>query len=310
MAQRLTEEKVHAACTEIAQQGERPTSLILLNRLGRGSLTTLTKYLNSWNDSNEAKILGVESLPAIIELPPELTKDGENLIKKIGAIAKGIADEELDIQREALKQVEINNQAKVEEAFKFSEAQSLKNELLEDTLAALKAQLDEKHSDYVQAVNQLNTAEKVNVGLSKDNEQLQHEMSDLKGIVLKLEESNKAATQDKQALQQQHDTALKQKDTENRSLEMQIHKLQSELDSMINANDQYKVDIKETTAELSIRIIEFEKLTVRFDSATSELKTVKADFKTANKIASDAEKLVSNLEGQLKAYKSTGEERK
>ena len=308
MAQRLTEEKVHAACTEIAQQGERPTSLILLNRLGRGSLTTLTKYLNSWNDSNEAKILGVESLPAIIELPPELTKDGENLIKKIWAIAKGIADEELDIQREALKQVEINNQAKVEEAFKFSEAQSLKNELLEDTLAALKAQLDEKHSDYVQAVNQLNTAEKVNVGLSKDNEQLQHEMSDLKGIVLKLEESNKAATQDKQALQQQHDTALKQKDTENRSLEMQIHKLQSELDSMINANDQYKVDIKETTAELSIRIIEFEKLTVRFDSATSELKTVKADFKTANKIASDAEKLVSNLEGQLKVYKSTGEE--
>ena len=308
MAQRLTEEKVHAACTEIAQQGERPTSLILLDRLGRGSLTTLTKYLNSWNDSNEAKILGVESLPAIIELPPELTKDGENLIKKIWAIAKGIADEELDIQREALKQVEINNQAKVEEAFKFSEAQSLKNERLEDTLAALKAQLDEKHSDYVQAINQLNAAEKVNVGLSKDNEQLQHEMSDLKGIVLKLEESNKAATQDKQALQQQHDTALKQKDTENRSLEMQIHKLQSELDSMINANDQYKVDIKEKTAELSIRIIEFEKLTVRFDSATSELKTVKADFKTANKIASDTEKLVSNLEGQLKVYKSTGEE--
>ena len=308
MAQRLTEEKVHAACTEIAQQGERPTSLILLNRLGRGSLTTLTKYLNSWNDSNEAKILGVESLPAIIELPPELTKDGENLIKKIWAIAKGIADEELDIQREALKQVEINNQAKVEEAFKFSEAQSLKNERLEDTLAALKAQLDEKHSDYVQAVNQLNAAEKVNVGLSKDNEQLQHEMSDLKGIVLKLEESNKAATQDKQALQQQHDTALKQKDTENRSLEMQIHKLQSELDSMVNANNQLKVDIKEKTAELSIRIIEFEKLTVRFDSATSELKTVKADFKTANKIASDAEKLVSNLEGQLKVYKSTGEE--
>ena len=310
MAQRLTEEKVHAACTEIAQQGERPTSLILLDRLGRGSLTTLTKYLNSWNDSDEAKILGVESLPAIIELPPELTKDGEGLIKKIWAIAKGIADEELDIQREALKQVEINNQAKVEEAFKFSEAQSLKNERLEDTLATLKAQLDEKHSDYVQAINQLNAAEKVNVGLSKDNEQLQHEMSDLKGIVLKLEESNKAATQDKQALQQQHDTALKQKDTENRSLEMQIHKLQSELDSMINANNQYKVDIKEKTAELSIRIIEFEKLTVRFDSATSELKTVKADFKTANKIASDAEKLVSNLEGQLKAYKSTGEERK
>ena len=39
-------------------------------------------------------------------------------------IAKGLADEELDIQREALKQAEINNQAEVEEAFKFSEAQA------------------------------------------------------------------------------------------------------------------------------------------------------------------------------------------
>ena len=89
MALRLTEEEVHAACAEIAAQGERPTALILLDKLGRGSLTTITKYLNSWNASDEAKVLGVESLPAIVELPPELTKDGEGLIKKIWAVAKG-----------------------------------------------------------------------------------------------------------------------------------------------------------------------------------------------------------------------------
>lgn len=112
MALRLTEEEVHTACAEIAAQGERPTALILLDKLGRGSLTTITKYLNSWNASDEAKVLGVESLPAIVELPPGLTKDGESLIKKIWAVAKGIADEELDSQREALKQAEITTQAK------------------------------------------------------------------------------------------------------------------------------------------------------------------------------------------------------
>lgn len=126
MAIRLTEEEVHNACTEIAAQGERPTALTLLEKLGRGSLTTITKYLISWNSSDEAKVLGVELLPVVVALPAELNKDGESLIKKIWAIAKGLADEELDIQREALKQAEINNQAKVEEAFKFSEAQALK----------------------------------------------------------------------------------------------------------------------------------------------------------------------------------------
>ncbi len=304
MALRLTEEEVHAACAEIAAQGERPTALILLDKLGRGSLTTITKYLNSWNASDEAKVLGVESLPAIVELPHELTRDGESLIKKIWAIAKSIADEELDIQREALKQAEITTQTKVEEAFMFSEAQALKNERLEDTLAALKSQLDEKNQDYVQAVAKLNEAEKVNVGLSKDNDQLRHEISELKGQVATLEASNKVAAQDKQELQQKHEAALKQKDAEIRSLDMQAQKLQSSLDSTDKANEQLKAEIKDKTFGLSKQVIEFEKLNVRYESAASELKTVKSDLKAVNKAASDAEKLIANLEGQLEVYKS------
>ena len=308
MAQRLTEDEVHAACAEIAAQGERPTSLTLLDRLGRGSLTTITKYLNSWNASDEAKVLGVESLPAIVELPPELTRDGENLIKKIWTIAKGIADEELDIQREALKQAEITTQGKVEEAFKFSEAQALKNERLEDTLTVLKAQLNEKHQDYAQTVTQLNEAEKANVGLSKDNDQLRHEIDGLKNQVATLEASNKAAVQDKQDLQQKHDTALKQKDAEIRSLEMQVNNLQSSLDSTVKANEQLKVEIKEKTSQLSNRVIEFEKLNVRYESAVTELKTAQADLKVANNAASDAGRSVANLEGQLAVYKSLDKE--
>jgi len=40
---RLTEE-AHTACLEISSQGELPTSLTLLNKFDRGSLTTITKY--------------------------------------------------------------------------------------------------------------------------------------------------------------------------------------------------------------------------------------------------------------------------
>ena len=203
-----------------------------------------------------------------------------------------------------MKQAEITTQAKVEEAFRFSEAQALKNERLEDTLAALKAQLEEEHQGYVQAVTQLNEAEKANVGLSKDNDRLQHEISELKGQVATLEASNKAAAQDKQELQQKYDAEIKQKDAEIRSLDMQVNNLQSSLDSKVKANEQLKADIKEKTSELSNQVIEFEKLNVRYESAISELKTIKSDLKTVNKVASDAEKLVANLEGQLEVYKS------
>lgn len=301
---RLTEGEVHAACAEIAAQGERPTSLTLLERLGRGSLTTITKYLSSWNASDEAQVIKVENLPAVVKLPPELSKEGDDLLKKMWHVAKNLTDAELDVQREALKQAEIANQTKVEEAYKFSEVQSMKIDRLEDTLAELKAKLTEEQNNNTQTVARLNEAEKVNVGLSKDNDRLQYEITELKKQVSVLEESNKTAHQEKQDLQQKHDAMLKQKDAEIRSLDMQVHKLQSSLDSTVKTNDQLKADIKVKTADLSNQVIEFEKLNVRYESAVSELKTVKSDLKSVNKAASDAGKLVSNLEGKLEVYKS------
>jgi len=233
MAQRLTEEDIHTACTEIAAQGERPTALTLLNRLGRGSLTTITKHLNSWNASDDAKVLGVSALPVVVELPSELTKDGENLIKKLWTVAKGLAEEELDIQREALKQAEINNQTKVEEAFKFSEAQALKNERLEDTLESLKVEVEQKQADYLQVVSKLNEAEKINVGLLKDNERLQNELNALIKKMTGLEESHKNTLEEKQLLQQNFHGLLKQKEAEIHTAVLESEKKISNLEGQL-----------------------------------------------------------------------------
>ena len=233
MAQRLTEEDIHTACTEIAARGERPTALTLLNRLGRGSLTTITKHLNSWNASDDAKVLGVSALPLVVELPSELTKDGENLIKKLWTVAKGLAEEELDIQREALKQAEINNQTKVEEAFKFSEAQALKNERLEDTLESLKVEVEQKQADYLQVVSKLNEAEKINVGLLKDNERLQNELNALITKMTGLEESHKNTFEEKQLLQQNFHGLLKQKEAEIHTAVLESEKKISNLEGQL-----------------------------------------------------------------------------
>jgi chromosome segregation ATPase len=303
-ARNLTEEEVHAACVELAAQGERPRSVALYKKLGRGSMSTITKYLNSWNASDEAQAMKPDALPMVVKLPDELSKDGEDLLKRMWNTAKGIADEELDIQREALKQAEQANQAKVEEAFAFSEAQSMKIDRLEDELAELQAELQEERGAHAQAIARLNEAEKINVGLSKDNDRLQHDIAELKKQLAALEEANKAAGQEKQELQKQHAAAIKQKDAEIKTLDMQVHKLQTSLDAAVSSNEQLKTDIKAKASELSKRTVEVETLSVRYESATAELKTAKADLKAANKAVSDAEKLVAKLEGQLEVYVS------
>lgn len=302
MSTRLTEAEVHAACASIAAQGERPTALTLRSNLGRGSLTTVTKYLNSWNASDEAKSLGAETLPAIVNLPPELTKDGEDLIKKIWSIAKGLADEELEIQRDALKQAELATYSKVEEAFKFSEVQATEIERLEDALADLKAELDEERNGHAKTVTQLNEAEKANVGLSKDNDQLRHEIDELKKQVSALEDANKTAVQEKRDLLKEHTAALKQKDAEIRSFDIQVHELQTSLDASVASQNQLKDELKSQASELSGRTIELEKLNVRHEAAIAELDTLKTELKAAKKAAAGAEKTVANLEGQLKVY--------
>ncbi|MGZ0080548.1 DNA-binding protein [Methylomonas sp. YC3] len=300
----MTEEEVHTACTEIAAQGERPTALKLLDNLGRGSLTTITKYLNSWYASDEAQTLSADTLPAVIQLPQELTKDGEDLLKKIWNIAKGIADKDLEVQREALRQAEKDAQARVEEAFAFSEAQAMKIERLEEDFRSIKGQLDAEHVAHVTTKSLLAETEKANVGLSKDREQLEHEVEELKKQVGYLEATHKAALADRQQLEKDHVAELKQKDAEIRTIDIQVGKLQSSLDAITKSYDDLKVEVQRKNSELSKQLTALENLRGKYESEQTELKSLKSELQASKKVALDAEKLVANLEGRLSVYKS------
>lgn len=303
-SERLTEKEVHAACVEIAGQGERPTVLNIYNRLGHGSLTTITKYFGTWKESEEAQAFKAEELPAVVNLPDELTKEGEDLLKRMWNVAKNLTDAELDIQREALKQAEQASQKRVEEAFAFSEAQSLKIERLENTLALAKEEFLEEETAHNLTVGKLKEAEKNNIALTKDKDRYRDEIEALKKQVADLQESLKAATEEKKQLQSEHEAVLKQKDQEIRAFDVQVHTVQSTLNSTVSANEELKGKVTAAEAELSKRNVEFEKLNVRYEAAATDLKAAKADLKAANKVASEAEKKVSNLEGQLAVYKS------
>ncbi|MCD2453362.1 DNA-binding protein [Methylicorpusculum oleiharenae] len=301
---RLTEEAIHATCADIASQGERPTVLNVYERLGRGSLTTITKYVNSWKDSGEAQVFKAEELPAVVKLPNELIKEGEDLLKRMWTVAKNLTDAELDIQREALKKAEQANQKRVEEAFAFSEAQSLKIERMENAFAISKEEFLEEETAHKQTVGKLKEVEISNVALTKDNDRYRDEIESLKKQVAELAESLKAAGEDKKRQQDQHEAVLKQKDQEIRAFDVQVHTVQSTLNSTITTNEELKIKVAAAEVELSKCNVELEKLTVRHETSAAELKSAKAELIAANKIASDAEKKVSNLEGQLEVYKT------
>jgi len=124
------------------------------------NITAFSKYLGSWDASDEAQTIKADTLPIVVKLPPELSSEGEVLLKRMWHLAKSITDEEFEIQREALKQAEIGNQARVEEALQFSEAQSIKIDRLEYSISDLQAKLAEEQQSHSQAVVHLKEGEK------------------------------------------------------------------------------------------------------------------------------------------------------
>ena len=301
---KLTEDEVHEACSEIVSQGERPTALNLLDKLGRGSLTTITKYLNSWNSSDEAQAVKAENLPTVVKLPPELLKEGDDLLKKMWNVAKSITDAELDVQREALKQAEIANQAKVEEAFKFSEAQSLKIERLEEELQVYKVQLESEKNAHSKAVNQLNDAEKTNIGLSKDNERLNQQITELNSQIVSLQDASKLVATEMEQLQQRFTEESAKKDAIARELEIQVGKQQTTIEALTTTSEDLKLANEVKNAELSKQLVELEKARIHQETSVVEVSKLKADLLTAQQSLADVNRQVANLEGQLTVYKS------
>lgn len=158
-AKRLNEEEVHAAAEELLAAGEHVSSLAIYKFLGRGSLTTITNFLKTWNQIEQA----APTLPKLIELPEALKKATEQLILKVWLESQAIAEKELNGQREALRQTENLTREKIAEAEAFSEEQAKQIENLESQIEKLKDDKAEE-IDYLKS-----TIEKLREEKEKDH---------------------------------------------------------------------------------------------------------------------------------------------
>jgi hypothetical protein len=252
-ASRLTEQEVHTAIQNLLDAGENISSLALLKSLGRGSLTTITKYLNTFHQENAAEM---DMLQEFAEIPESLTDSIKQMSVKIWTECQILANQELDAQRAALQKIELQSTERIHEAEAFSEEQAKQIEQLEKDYATdteelnniinvLNLELEGKTVEF----NKINTQFEVlksentalNTSLQKADEQLNHTKKHYELLIKELkkaqhdkleelEKSLKLMTNDKE----HHLTQREIVEQKNIALQLQVSKQQLEMEALID----------------------------------------------------------------------------
>lgn len=288
-AKRLTEEEVHAAADELKESGIKPSSIEVYKFLGRGSLTTISNFLKTWNQEETMKT----TLPALIMLPEALKKSAEQLIIKVWAESQDMAEREINSQREALRQAEAIANEKIAEAEAFSEEQTKQIVALETHIETIKKDMEKRYAILKKAIEE-----------EQDN---RHQVVVEKAICeQKLNETEKQFDYVNRTLIEQQNV--------NQALTGENIKLKNKLENAEknHAEIQKQVDtVREKLLKTETLLTEnkkFELIAGRFETELYHLKQFfKEEKKQSDKNLKDNENLrekAAMLEGELKAWKS------
>lgn len=142
-AERLQESDVHEVCRQLISTGQKPTVVKLFNQLQRGSMTTIQKFLNTFNDDLTDNS-GAVDLPKFDALADETVKlSFDALMAKVYKIAYDKAREDFTGERDRLTAEITALNAELVECREFCDSQSGLIENLERNTIALKLTLDE-----------------------------------------------------------------------------------------------------------------------------------------------------------------------
>lgn len=140
-AERLQESDVHEVCRQLISTGQKPTVVKLFNQLQRGSMTTIQKFLNTFND-DLADDSGAVELPKFDALADETVKlSFDALMAKVYKIAYDKALEDFTGEKDRLTAEITALNAELVECREFSDSQSGLIETLEKTTEQLNADI-------------------------------------------------------------------------------------------------------------------------------------------------------------------------
>ena len=236
---RIQQEEIFEAANDFAAQGEKPTTLKVHKKLGRGSYSTITKFLKIWEQSDTAQEIKAEQLPSEAPVPEELQDEALAYIKRAWFAAKNLADAQLDIERAALDAAKSEYQTELEQAINLADDAAEKLEITESENEQLSKNLTDadhniseqknviaKLTDELSSVSaDLNISVAENKNLEKSNIELN---ADIKNAQSNLIVSQKNETELKAKIEQLNTDNLKQQNS-NVQLSSDVKNLQSQL---------------------------------------------------------------------------------
>ncbi len=263
-APRLTEQEVHQAAQNLIDSGEVVSSLTLLRALGRGSLTTITKYMSTFNQGNEDS--QHPELSSFTEIPETLSRSTKLLAIKIWTESQQIANKELENQREVLQKAAQLSAERVKEAEAFSDEQTKRLEEIEqgygqeieelrNSLNISNTELKEKTERLNRTIIELEIAKNENDSLKITVQETKNQLSELKTTkevdLTELKQDNQSRVEElKMELKDQVNALYRFKessseiqnklDTENKRLDLQVAKQQMSLDMMSKRLEEEK----------------------------------------------------------------------
>lgn len=298
-APRLSEEEVHQAAQNLLDAGENLSSLTLLKELGRGSLTTITKYLATFNQGDDES----HEFDAgfITEVPETLFRSTKLLAIKIWTESQEIANKELENQREVLQQAVKLSSDRVKEAELFSDEQAKRLEDIErnyeqkakeltETLSGLNIELKQNRESLNRAVIDLEISKTENAALKLASTEIKERLGELKSTretdISELKDDNRSKIDELKANLKEQDAILQRLkesttekqdklDDENKRLDLQTAKQKMSLDLLesqlaeekLLRSNEYKENkmLREKAALLEGELITWKKVNLTQD---------------------------------------------
>lgn len=248
---RLSETEVHQAAQNLIDSGEPISSLALLKALGRGSLTTITKYMSTFR--NGEKVPAEPGISLFTEIPETLSRSTKLLAIKIWTESQEIANKELENQRELLQQAAKISSDRVKEAELFSDEQAKRLEemqrIYEQEIEDLRNTLAISNSELKDNISQLNKTTVELEIVKNENNVLKAIVSETKNNINELKSSRDIEITDLRSNNTSKVENMEKLSIENNRLDLQIAKQQISLDLACKRLDEEKqlrsVDVKE-----------------------------------------------------------------
>jgi chromosome segregation ATPase len=146
-------EDVEEVIQGLLETGDRPTVLNIHAALGRGSYTTIGKYLKAWEESNQSRRGQSESGDQ--ELPSVLASDAMAMFKRMWQQAVKAERLALEVERSELARREEQNELKIEGILNRAEQTYQQVEDLQAQLAETQGQLKDQTETRIQLEKEL-----------------------------------------------------------------------------------------------------------------------------------------------------------